>query len=479
MHDGCIRLSNLIFTLMLMGVLWHGITPVYGSTTDPFTTILNHGPSSNRVDMIFLGDGYTANDLAAGVYDNHVDGYLNHMFSNTVNADPFSRYRQFFNIHRVDVVSGESGADVVPEGIFRDTALDARYYFDGTTERLLYISAFKANAVLNNALAEADFSAEMRYVTVNDTRYGGGGGSYAVFAGGNASASEIALHEMAHSFSDLADEYGGLANPYTGPELGEINVTTDPSGDKWERWLGYRQPGIGVIGAYEGGRYYNSGIYRPSQDSKMRSLGRPFDAIAREKIILDIYAVVDPLDDWLDNSSLLLDPDELYVQTVDDSVIDVQWFVDDQPIPAASGETFDLRDFGFGPGDYSVTARAFDPTGFDLVDGWVRMNQEELEQFVTWDVTLSEPLIGDANGDRFVTFADFLILQNHFGQPGGLQEGDFNGDGVISIADFSIIQNAFVYDGDLVEGDNLRLSIPEPSAVVMLALGAAMLFRRQ
>ncbi|MFN7865130.1 MAG: M64 family metallopeptidase, partial [bacterium] len=104
-----------------------------------FTTIINNGPSSNRVDVVFLGDGYTSTDLMAGSYDSHVNTYVDYMFSNSLNSDPFYRYRNYFNIHKIDVVSNESGADVPPDNIFRDTALDASYYFDGSTERLLYI----------------------------------------------------------------------------------------------------------------------------------------------------------------------------------------------------------------------------------------------------------------------------------------------------------------------------------------------------
>jgi hypothetical protein len=354
-----------------------------------FTTIVNNGPSSNRVDVVFLGDGYTRADLAAGIYDNNINDYLNYKFSNSLNSDPFFRYRNYFNIHKIDVVSNESGADVPPLGIFRDTALDATYYFDGVTERLLYVNTSKSDSVRDLALTGAEFTAEMQYVTINDTRYGGGGGAYAVYAGSNASSLEVALHEIGHSFSNLADEYGGFTNPYTGAEPSEVNVTKDATGDKWSRWNGYNQPGIGVIGAYEGGRYYDTGIYRPSNNSKMRSLNQPFDAVGREKIILDIYDLVNPLDSWLDNRTPLIDPDKLFVNVIDDSVINLEWFVDGTLIPLVSGETFNLSDFGYKAGDYVVSTRAFDPTAFDPVDGWVRTNQSNLEQFVSWNVTIT------------------------------------------------------------------------------------------
>jgi hypothetical protein len=373
--------------------------PVFGAA---LTTITNNGPSSNRVDVVFLGDGYTSADLAAGIYDNHINSYLDYWFSNSLNSDPFFRYRNYFNVYKIDVVSNESGADVPREGIFRDTALDATYYFDGVTERLLSVNTSKADSVRDLALVAAEFTAEMQYVTINDTRYGGAGGPYAAYAGGSASSSEIALHEVAHSFSNLADEYGGFTEPYTGAEPSEVNVTKDATGDKWSRWNGYDQSGIGVIGAYEGGRYYDTGIYRPSNDSKMRSLNQPFDVVGREKIILNIYDLVDPLDSWLDNRMPLINPDELFVNVIDNSVIDLEWFVDGTLIPLASGEMFNLIDLSYGVGDYVVSARAFDPTAFDPVDGWVRTSHSNLEQFVSWNVTITSVAVPEPSNLAFI-----------------------------------------------------------------------------
>jgi hypothetical protein len=356
-----------------------------------YTTLINNGPSANRVDVVFLGDGYTQADLNAGVYAAHVNNYVQYMFSNTLRSDPFYRYRNLFNVHVINLVSVESGADIPPQGVYRNTALDASYYWDGVTERLLSVNATKANNAANAALIGAGFTAEMKYVTVNSTRYGGAGGSWSVYAGGNGSSSEIALHEMAHSFSNLADEYGGNTSRYTGPEINQVNVTTDPSGTKWSRWLGYNQPGIGLIGAYEGARYYDSGLYRPSSNSKMRSLGQPFDAISREKTILDFFGYVNPIDHYLANTETLFDPNVLFVDTADPDLFNVEWRVNGSLLNDVNGEVFDLLSFGYGPGAYTVTARAFDPTGFDPVDGWVRMDQYKLEQTVEWNVVVTVP----------------------------------------------------------------------------------------
>jgi hypothetical protein len=357
------------------------------------TTVINNGPNSNRVNIVFLGDGYTEGQIHT-TYPTHIVSMTNYMFNpptGVITRDPYPRYENYFNVHRVNVVSNESGADVAPESIFRDTALDAAYYFEGSTERQLYINENKANAALNSALADAGFAADVRLVTVNDTRYGGASSNYAVYAGGNINSTEVALHEIGHSFNRLADEYGGYTLPYGSAEPREVNVTKDPSGAKWAHWRGFTQAGIGVIGAYEGAKLYDFGLYRPSQNSKMRNLNQPFDAVSREKIILDIYAIVDPLDAHLSNIVPLIDPPELWVETIDPRIIDVEWFVNGTKVPGARGEHFSLLEHGFGAGFYNVHARAYDPMGFDPVEGWVRRNQDQLEQTVSWTVTQTVP----------------------------------------------------------------------------------------
>ena len=58
-----------------------------------------------------------------------------------------------------------------------------------------------------------------------------------------------------------------------------------------------------------------------------------------EKIILDIYALVDPLDQLkLDNGSIMINPASLSVDAIDPEVISVQWFVDNMLVAGASGK---------------------------------------------------------------------------------------------------------------------------------------------
>ncbi|MEZ6093375.1 MAG: M64 family metallopeptidase [Pirellulaceae bacterium] len=366
------------------------------ASAQTYTTMVNNGASSNRVDMIFIGDGYLAGQLET-TYVSHIQGTLDHFFSNPI-SNPLNRYSSFFNVHRVNIASNQEGADKPLDNIYVDTALDASYSWGGGVERCLYFNTSKASIAVNTALAGSgiDTNDGMLLGVVNDSKYGGCGGSWGVYAGANSLAREIAIHEIGHSFANLADEYFYTNDHYSGNEPSTWNVTTDPNLGKWDRWLGYVDPDtdIGAIGYYEGAQYNATGIYRPSDNSKMRALNRPFDAISREKFINDIYEEVDPLDGWLDNGNILLNPDELWVDTVDPMVINVEWFIDGVST-GLFGETLDISSLGLANGDYVLTAHAYDGIldhafSGDSLDWW-RLDGTALQQDISWNITYAVP----------------------------------------------------------------------------------------
>ena len=360
---------------------------VYGQVT--YDTVVSTGDSANRVDMVFIGDGYTATQLD-NEYVTHVQDTTDYFFQQT---PPFTRYRNFFNAFRVNIASNESGADDPNSGIYVDTALDASFNVGGT-DRCLYFDTAKANAAVNDAFSGTGIDVDMRLGTVNTAKYGGCGGQWGVYAGANGAAKEIAVHEVGHSFARLADEYFYTDDNWNGGEFSEWNVTNDPNSGKWDRWLGYVDPDsdIGAIGYYEGGRYHATGVWRPSDNSKMRALNRPFDAISREKFIFEIYDETDPLDDWIEENVTYTEDDILWVDTVDDEVISVKWFADDLLIQEG-GTSLNLNALGLGSGEFEIRALAYDTLldhsfSGDSLDWW-RLERDMLEQTVTWNVNLS------------------------------------------------------------------------------------------
>lgn len=231
--------------------------------------IQDTGPPGSRFDLVMVGDGYTASEM--GLLREQAEAKWREIAATA----PWDKHRQNTNVWLVNVVSAQSGVDNDPtQGINRDTAMDMGFFCAGI-ERLLCLSESKAQAYA----AEAP-GADAIVALGNTAKYGGAGyPSLATVAGGNAQAGRIAIHELGHSVGGLADEYYTPGTTHPGGEPREPNVTTDPTGSKWASYLGQSTPDGGVIGAYQGGSQYEYGIYRPSQDSLMRTLDKPFNLV--------------------------------------------------------------------------------------------------------------------------------------------------------------------------------------------------------
>jgi hypothetical protein len=324
----------------------------------PVTTVLNNGPTTNRIDIVLLGDGYTAGEMTT--YAGHVNAVLASFFP----EEPFAAYKTYFNVHRVDVVSNESGVDEIDLGVFRDTALDMEFGCFGI-DRLLCINIGKAYDAAASAPAVDQILA-----LANSTRYGGAGypaDNLGTIAGNNPSAVEIGLHEFGHSFADLADEYDyGDGATYAGPEPIDPDVsiynaaTQIAQSRKWYRWMD-----LPNVDAFVGGAYYQFGIYRPTFNSKMRSLYRPYEEVNVEQFVISLYEIVSPIDDATPPSPTPLPhTTTLFVtpmQPVDHS-LDVQWSIDGADVPGASATTFTPSDVALAPCLHDVTVTVIDNT---------------------------------------------------------------------------------------------------------------------
>lgn len=324
----------------------------------PVTTIRNSGPIDNRVNIVLLGDGYTAAEM--GLYAAHCDAIIDNFFS----QEPFNAYRNYFNVHRVDVVSNESGVDEPDLGVFRDTALDMTYGCAGI-DRLLCVDVGKAYDAAASAPAF-----DQILVLANSDHYGGAGypsANLGTLAGDNFFAVEIALHEFGHSFADLADEYDyadGVV--YSGSEPIDPNASVFTAAQqtagllKWFRWMD-----LPHVDAFEGAVYSQFGIYRPTTNSKMRSLDRPFEEINVEQFVVHTYRVVQPLDSHTPLSPSAYPPTNTFfvdpLQPVDHA-LSIQWFVDDVPIAGATLETFTPSEVPVGGCGHDIRVEVVDDT---------------------------------------------------------------------------------------------------------------------
>lgn len=349
------------------------------------TTILDNGPTSNRIDIVLVGDGYTAADLPT--YAAHAQNAASNFF----NEAPFNAYKSYFNIHRVDVISNQSGVDNDPtQGILRDTALDMGFFCSGI-ERLLCVNTTKAR---NAALSAPQVDQVL--AIANSVKYGGAGypgNDMGTFSGGNGSALEIARHEFGHSFADLADEYDyGDGATYTGGEPVALNVSKLTAANmlaqqqKWWRWLD-----LAEVDAFQGAQYYQFGLYRPTVNSKMRSLGRPWEAVNAEQLIISLYRTVRPIDSATPAGAYGATA-TFFVDPVDplDHALSVQWLFDGQPIAGATGLTFDASTLGVTSGLHTLQVRVSDDTAL-VRDPSAKANL--LTQTRTWTLDLQAPAL--------------------------------------------------------------------------------------
>lgn len=248
-------------------------------------TIQQTGPPGSRYDLVFVGDGYTA-----------VEQELFHTqvlarWAQLTAVEPFRTLKDRFNVWQVNAVSAESGSDNDPTpGVEKDTALGGEFWCGGL-DRLVCVDETVAKQYA--ALAPG---ADQALILVNSATYGGSGGSVTVSSGGNALSGDIVVHELGHSIGGLADEYGGDAGTYPGGEPTERNASKADAATmraqqlKWFSYLGRPTPDGGVIGAFEGAAYYDRGVYRPSEDSMMRSLGNEFNLIGVDQLTAAILA---------------------------------------------------------------------------------------------------------------------------------------------------------------------------------------------
>ena len=238
------------------------------------TRLRYNGEPAGKVDLVFVAEGYTADEQAKFVAD--ARRFEEALFA----TPPFDTRRADFNIWAVGTVSEESGTDLSGKGVFKHTALNSGYYTFGI-DRYLTTPDMKAvrDAVWN-------VPCDAIFILVNTDAYGGGG-MYNFYAMGTADHPRtpvVFVHELGHSLAGLADEYFSSEVAYQDfynlkYEPWEPNITTLVDfGSKWKDLLPTGTPIPTPLdeehrekpGVFEGGGYVAKGIYRPMDHCMMR-----------------------------------------------------------------------------------------------------------------------------------------------------------------------------------------------------------------
>jgi len=207
--------------------LVHQESAAYANQVEP---IQYNGDSANKVDILLLGDGYTADER---------EGFLDKARELTevlFESAPFDKRRSDFNVWALAPPSTVSGVSRPSTGIYRDSPIGVSY--DAfRSER--YVLTYE-----NKAMRRIASSAPYDFIEVltNTETYGGGGiyGLYSTAAANNEWADYLFVHEFAHHFAGLADEYYTSSVAYEPPdeitEPYEPNVTAllDPDNLKWK-----------------------------------------------------------------------------------------------------------------------------------------------------------------------------------------------------------------------------------------------------
>ncbi|MGI5488098.1 M64 family metallopeptidase [Microtetraspora malaysiensis] len=332
------------------------------------------GDPAKRFNLIIMGDGYTENELSTFAAD--TDQQLNVMWS----IEPYKSYRNYFNVYRVDIVSGESGIGCDPDLASgkKNTPLSMAFWGGcsaSSVQRLITMSNTAANTYANMVAGTSSANRQI-LALANSGTYGGAGGAYATSSGHNSMSALIAPHEIGHSLGGLQDEYtyysrGVDGGPYSGGEPGSAHhtlLTEQQMRDqqkKWWRWLGEPSEAGGAIGRYEGGLYYSSKVWRPSEHSIMRTLGYYYDQVGREVMTQRIAAKTSLIQDSTPTTATVGADRVLWAEPLhpNSHALTTTWSVDGAAV-SAHGTALDLRTLKLSPGTHTVKATVTDPTDF-------------------------------------------------------------------------------------------------------------------
>lgn len=372
--------------------------------------LVDHGPSSNRVEIVLLGDGYELEHQRA------FDELAEDVPVLLERVEPFREYWNYFNVVRGVCLSAEAGVDGF--GREYDTLLGGHTL--GTDSGHVGVD----RKLVTDALNQIPGSDGLAVVFVKLGVLGTGGGGVAVIGGRDA---RVVVHEWGHAFGGLSDEYSDHTHQRGSVRNGvNISASEDPEQVPWRHWLEARHPSIGI---HEGGAGQAMNAWRPTPSGCLMNNAEVFCAVCREALILRMYSIVDPIDSvtprppppGIREPILLWDqPVEIEVQTLRPATHDLElswWIEPASNYPITPSEARGLSSRGPEPRDRRERARLRvmpdEPTHRADADkngtGRLRLSRQDLKPG-NYRITLRVRDTTEISGEKFP-----WVLKDEFG----------------------------------------------------------------
>lgn len=258
------------------------------------------------IDLIFMGDGYSQEDIDNRKYEDILELGVKYFFD----VEPYASYRDYFNVYMVVAVSNESGMTHTKKfPPFKDETFDTKFKAqdDG---RGMTVDFGMVGEYADKARKSSTVKEHVAVVVANFDYYMGSaymglglesGRSTCVFTASYKGESpnsfkELMQHEAGgHAFGCLADEYRlspslpqdeydyvlRVQKEYGWYE--NVAVINDPEQSPWAQFIGHEK--YPEVGWFEGGDTYHLGVWRPTETSIMADMVGEFNAPSRASIV--------------------------------------------------------------------------------------------------------------------------------------------------------------------------------------------------
>ena len=336
-HTG--RIGDVVF--LLDGKDYRSTISVqqYDSDVADGQVIVNQTASKGKgVNIVFMGDCFDARDIAMGKYLDGINKAIAYYFA----VEPYTTYRDYFNVYTVVGMSADSGMGTV--NTIKEAKFGSQYSLEGITPdtKATFEYATKAETVNEDNLNET-----LIVMVENTQDYGGvtymwGDGSAIAICPMSADAYPydfrgIVQHEAGgHGFGKLGDEYiyhNAFIQSCGCPCCSHLKEFNEAKARGWYRnmstdadmhtveWshLIFHPTYSARVDMYEGGYFHTRGIYRSESASCMNNNIPYFSAISRQAMVERIKAIAGEefsLDDFYANDNLNAGPVAPEVQSL-------------------------------------------------------------------------------------------------------------------------------------------------------------------